>query len=325
MADPGALGVVAIGRNEGERLVACLASVPTGVPVVYVDSASTDGSAVHARSVGAEVVDLDLSRPFTAARARNEGLARLRELWPQLRYVQFVDGDCTLAAGWLQTAQGYLEGRPRLAVVCGRRSERFPHASRYNAMCDAEWNTAVGPAAACGGDALMRIAALEEVGAFDPLLTAHEEPDLCHRLRERGWGVERIDAPMTLHDAAITRFGQWWRRNLRAGYGYAQSFAKYRGAAGNPAQGLFPRAFAWGLALPVALLLASVALWPWGLLGWLIYPAQWLRLAVRERRGRRPAERALFTVLAKFAEGAGILRFAADRLQSRRRSAITYK
>ena len=39
------LGIVTIGRNEGERLRRCLSSVVgRGMPVVYVDSDSTDGS-----------------------------------------------------------------------------------------------------------------------------------------------------------------------------------------------------------------------------------------------------------------------------------------
>ncbi len=39
------LGVVVIGRNEGERLRRCLESVLGATPgVVYVDSGSSDGS-----------------------------------------------------------------------------------------------------------------------------------------------------------------------------------------------------------------------------------------------------------------------------------------
>ena len=65
------IGVIAIGRNEGERLRRCLDSVVgKGFSVVYVDSNSTDGSVDFARSVGAEVVELDMSLPFSAARAQ---------------------------------------------------------------------------------------------------------------------------------------------------------------------------------------------------------------------------------------------------------------
>lgn len=72
-------GVVVIGRNEGERLRQCLRSLLPTVVAVYVDSGSTDGSAKWARDNGAEVVDLDASVPFTAARVRNAGFQRLPE------------------------------------------------------------------------------------------------------------------------------------------------------------------------------------------------------------------------------------------------------
>ena len=52
------IGVVVIGRNEGERLKRCLNSIQSqhSGPVVYVDSGSTDGSADYARSVGCKEV-----------------------------------------------------------------------------------------------------------------------------------------------------------------------------------------------------------------------------------------------------------------------------
>ena len=108
------LGVVIIGRNEGERLRRCLASVVgQGFPVVYVDSNSTDGSAELAQAMGADVVQLDLSRPFTMGRGRNTGWTRLEERNPDVRFIQFVDGDCELVAGWLEKARKVLETSPK--------------------------------------------------------------------------------------------------------------------------------------------------------------------------------------------------------------------
>src|SRR5262245_57145032 len=105
LSNPMNFGVVAIGRNEGERLKRGLASVPAGTPTVYVDSGSTDGSAQWARGHGANVIELDVSIPFTAARARNAGFQRLKEITPGLRFVQFIDGDCELEAKWLESAE----------------------------------------------------------------------------------------------------------------------------------------------------------------------------------------------------------------------------
>jgi GT2 family glycosyltransferase len=217
------VGLVAIGRNEGKRLHQCLLSVLGKVAhVVYVDSGSTDGSIELARSLGVDVVELDLSTPFTAARGRNAGFHRLLQANPQIEFVQFVDGDCEVVEGWLERALHELESQSNVAVVCGRRRERFPEQSIYNRLCDIEWDTPVGEATACGGDSMMRVEAFQQVGGFNPTLIAGEEPELCVRLRQKGWKIFRLDAEMTLHDAQMTRFGQWWKRSLRAGHAYAE-------------------------------------------------------------------------------------------------------
>lgn len=319
--------VVAIGRNEGERLRACLASVVGRVGlVVYVDSGSTDGSVALARAAGAEVVDLDLRQPFTAARARNAGLARALERCPELARAQFVDGDCEVVDGWLERAHAFLQAEPQVAVVCGRRRERHPERSVYNRLCDLEWDTPVGDARACGGDALMRVDALRAVGGYRDDLIAGEEPELCVRLRAAGWRVHRLDAEMTRHDAAMTRFGQWWRRTLRSGYAFAQGAALH----GAPPERHWVRetrsALAWGVALPLAALLLIAGGGAWGALLLLLYPAQVARLALRSRRWIPiPWRRASFLVLGKLPEALGVLRFGVHRLSGRHGRLIEYK
>src|SRR5262245_23342932 len=131
-------GAVAIGRNEGERLRQCLNSLSIAAAAVYVDSGSTDGSAQWAHRQGADVIDLDMSIPFTAARARNVGFRRLRELAPDLAYVQFVDGDCALNEYWPRRAISFLDSHTDIGAVCGRRRELYPERSIYNWMCDRE-------------------------------------------------------------------------------------------------------------------------------------------------------------------------------------------
>src|SRR5262249_31855539 len=155
--------------------------------VVYVDSGSSDGSVELARSLAADVVELDASRPFTAARARNTGFERALLRNPNLQFVQFVDGDCELAPRWLATAQPAMAGDPSLAAVFGRLRERHPEQSIYNRLCEIEWNlVAPGPADACGGNALFRAAAFRDAGGFDAELPAGEEGELCLRLRRAG-------------------------------------------------------------------------------------------------------------------------------------------
>lgn len=321
------LGVVVIGRNEGERLRQCLVSVlGPGRTVVYVDSGSTDDSVTLATALGAVVHRLDMQRPFTAARARNEGVRHLTQLEPGIEIVQFVDGDCEVVAGWLDAAVDHLRRTPGSAVVCGRRRERHPERSVYNLLCDLEWNTPVGPAKACGGDAAMRLTALREVGGYRDDLIAGEEPELCVRLRGAGWSIQRIDRDMTLHDAAILRFGQWWRRSLRSGYAYANGAHLHGGPPERHWVRELRSALAWGLALPLALLAASALASPWFLLGLLAYPMQVLRLFLRTsgRAGERLA-RSAFTVTAKFAEAAGAVRFGLHRARGANGRLIEYK
>ena len=220
-------GVVLIGRNEGERLRLSLESVlKLTNRVVYADSASTDGSVDLARSFGALVVELDPSIPLNAARGRNAGFEKLRQNFPECRYVLFLDGDCRLVEGFPAKAIAFLDEHEKAAIACGRRFEAFPDASFYNRMADEEWNTPVGQADACGGDSMVRVEALEQIGGFDSELMASEEPEMAARLRARGWQIWRIDADMSEHDAAIHHFAQWWRRTLRSGYGYAQAWRR---------------------------------------------------------------------------------------------------
>ena len=211
------VAAVVIGRNEGERLKRCLASLQGLAQLVYVDSGSTDGSLQAARDAGAEVVELDMTAPFTAARARNAGAALI-----DAPFIQFVDGDCEVQPGWINAALTWLADRPEAAVACGRRRERAPEASVYNALADDEWNTPIGEATACGGDALIRTEAFLAAGGYRDDLIAGEEPELCLRLRRLGWSVWRLDEEMTLHDAAMTRFSQWWIRTRRAGHAFAE-------------------------------------------------------------------------------------------------------
>lgn len=217
------IGVVVIGRNEGKRLHQCLLSViGKGITVVYVDSGSTDASVALARFLGVHVVELDLSIPFTAGRARNAGFEYLLQVKPEVEYVQFVDGDCWIVEGWLERAASELDVYPEVVVVCGRRREEFAENSIYNRLLDIEWNTPVGEAKACGGDSMIRVGAFKKVGGFNPSLIAGEEPELCVRLRQAGGKILRVDTDMTWHDGQMTRFDQWWKRSVRSGYGYAE-------------------------------------------------------------------------------------------------------
>jgi glycosyltransferase involved in cell wall biosynthesis len=324
----GTVGVVVIGRNEGERLQRCLHSMADELgALVYVDSGSSDDSVAMSRALGVTALELDMSIPFTAARARNAGFAALLQAHPRTDYVFFVDGDCEVAPGWVREAVEFLDKRRDVGVVWGCRRERFPEKSVYNLLCDIEWqDLPVGETSICGGDAVIRVEALKAVAGYRPDLICGEEPELCVRLRGAGWRIWRINRDMTFHDAALYRFGQWWKRMLRGGYAYAL-IASLHGA---PPERLWVaecrRGWIWGLYIPLAALLLCAWLGWLGLLLLLIYPLQVARLA---RAGRHTARenwlRAGSLVLSKFPEMLGQLKFLRDRLRRAQSRIIEYK
>jgi GT2 family glycosyltransferase len=323
---PDRCGVVVIGRNEGKRLIACLTSVRSKTSdIVYVDSGSVDGSASEAERLGALVITLDPAQPFTAARARNEGFAALKKLNRDIRFVQFIDGDCILAPDWLESALAFIRHRNDVAIVCGRRKERYPLASVYNKLADLEWNTAIGEAVACGGDALVRVVAFESVGGFRQQLIAGEEPEMCIRLREIGWKIWRLDAEMTQHDIAMSRFGQWWYRRVRSGYGMAEVYWLHRHAHARIWGRETASAVIWGGVVPLVIALGAL-IHATLLAATLVYPLQIARIA--SRRGPCSLESwtfALFVMLGKFPEFQGFLKFCWQCWHGRKIGLIEYK
>jgi GT2 family glycosyltransferase len=304
------IGVVVIGRNEGDRLLNCLDSIHTDKSrVVYVDSGSTDNSVQEALRRGVDVVSLDMTIPFTAARSRNEGWIKLIQQHPDTDLIQFIDGDCELDSQWLTVATQFLENNSAYAVVCGRRREKHPENSVYNHLCDIEWDTPIGDAKACGGDAMFRAKALQQVGGFNGQMIAGEEPELCVRMRQAGYRIRRIDHEMTRHDAAIMKFSQWWQRTKRAGFAFACGAAMH---------GAYPerhwvqesrRAILWGLILPACCMLGGLFVSPLLWAGFAAYPLQVLRLWLRHR----DLALAWFTTLGKFAEAQGILKYMLNK------------
>jgi glycosyltransferase involved in cell wall biosynthesis len=322
------VGLVAIGRNEGERLIRCLQSV-RGLAghIVYVDSGSGDGSVAAATALGARVVELDMAEPFTAARARNTGFRELSRLQPQLEYVLFVDGDCEVVAGWLERATGFLDEHPDVAIVFGQRRERYPERSVYNLLCDIEWTSApFGETGSCGGDIVARVTAFQQVGGYRPDLIAGEEPEMCVRLRQLGWKIWHLDAPMTLHDAAIYRFGQWWKRTIRNGYAMALGAGLHGASPARHWVRESRRAWGWGLGIPLATLALVVAVGWWGLLLLAVYPLQFVRVATTGSRSRREnLWWAAAMIVGKFPEMLGQCKYVLDRVTRSRSALIEYK
>ena len=323
------IGVVVIGRNEGERLKRCLQSVLSqSAKIVYVDSGSFDDSVEYAESIGVNVIQLDMSIPFSAGRARNEGFWRLVDNHQGLKYVQFIDGDCELCVGWLTFAVEYLEKNSSCAVVAGRRKERFPEKSIYNRLCDIEWNTPIGEAKACGGDFMIRKEAFQQVDGFNPVVISGEEPEICYRLRKKSWSIFRLEHPMTLHDAAITRFSQWWKRCLRTGHGTPQIFLLHVRDGQRFRFNKLVRIWFWAFIFPVFVLIMALSVNIAFLLLTTSYLVQFVRIALHVYKRLGNAKHSLicsfFTVIGKWPQFIGQLLFLKRKLLRKRYVLIEY-
>jgi GT2 family glycosyltransferase len=307
--------VVVIGRNEGARLELSLRSaLAAAETVVYVDSGSMDGSVELARGLGCTVHALSAYRPFSAARARNEGFARLMETAPRTEFVQFLDGDCVLAPGWFAAGCKALEGNSRAALVRGQVAEECPDASVYNRLCHLEWQQETGELKSCGGRFLARAEAFRAVHGFRDDVIAAEDDEFCIRVRAAGWKIWMIDVPMATHDANLLHFGGWWHRARRTGYAYAQVAALH----GAGLEGYFVRdrrkIWIWGFFLP--LVAVALAVFTHGLslaVLFLLYALQCIHIR-RGVRGRGWTAfdawaYAAFTVLSRLPGIVGVLEF----------------
>ncbi|RKZ41662.1 MAG: glycosyltransferase family 2 protein [Gammaproteobacteria bacterium] len=222
------LSVVIIGRNEGQRLVDCIRSVqnmndpPSGMEIIYVDSDSTDGSVDRAKALGTKVLVVHPERP-AAAIGRNAG-------WRAAKapLILFLDGDTILHPDFVKEATQSLDNSPKVAIVWGHRRELYPNASWYQRILDLDWIYPPGHSDFCGGDALIHHHILEQVGGYNPQLIAGEEPEMCQRIRTRGYSILHIDKPMTLHDLAINHWSQYWQRAIRGGHAYAEISSQLR-------------------------------------------------------------------------------------------------
>jgi GT2 family glycosyltransferase len=329
------LGIVVIGRNEGERLRRALQSVAAaGAATVYVDSDSVDGSAAVAQEMGVETIRLDAAaEPLCAARSRNTGYRRMRTANPGLRFVQFLDADCELVEGWLDAACATLEMRHDAAVVAGMLRERSPGGSVYNRVGEIEWNSAgTGEVDSVGGIFMVRCEAFDTVGGFDASVPAGEESELCQRLRARRWKVVRIARDMAWHDLAMTRFSEWWRRMVRTGYGGIDVASRFGIAK---FVSITRRARLWGawLALTLAAAVAGLAGSTIGavlaVLLVALAPVRVLRVALRARRSGSDLTTSIahgvLTTIAFLPQMVGQIMYLADCLAHRAVRLVEYK
>lgn len=210
-------------RNGGARLAACLDALVAqssvdGWELIVVDNGSDDGSAELARRhrLGPQV--LFEAAPGAYA-ARNTGVAAARS--PVLA---FLDGDCIADPSWLSAG---LRAIAAGADMVGGRIVQEPAGTgnaweRYDRAGYArqrEYVEADGFAAT--GNAFVRRAVLDAVGAFRADLTECGDLELGHRVRAAGFRLVYCE-DATVHHPPRTTMSGTWHLHRRLGFGFAQ-------------------------------------------------------------------------------------------------------
>jgi GT2 family glycosyltransferase len=221
-----------------EMLAGALPSVasqtfPDGeVEIVVVDNGSSDGTAQW------------LAKEWPVVRVvrleENVGVAgALNHAWQAATgdYVALLNNDLELAPGWLEALARTLEEHPGAASATGKmlrhdRRDVIDAAGDFilgsgvslnrgaGERDDGQYDVAGEVFSACGGAALYRRAALEDVGGFDASFFAYlEDADWGFRARLRGWSARYEPAAVAYHMGSATTtkrkglYGRMQRRN----------------------------------------------------------------------------------------------------------------
>ncbi len=293
-------------------------------PIIYVDSGSIDDSVRMAHGLGVTVVELDTSKPFSAARARNEGFASLISDYPGLRFVQFLDGDCTLARGWIESAENSLKEESERAAVIGHLHEIDADASPYNRLCALEWKSEAGDLTDYGnfgGISMISTRVFQQLGGFNPIVIAGEDSEFATRIRIAGFKVTKIDCPMASHDAGMTSFLQWFKRSIRAGHAIGQradiaESSNVKDCVRERRSTLF-----WGVGIPILILLLAAPSSGWSFILLIGYAVLGFRVyRYRRTLGDEITDALLYAkylVIAKFANGIGLCKYYINKSLNR--------
>lgn len=319
------VGIVVIGRNESQRLLLSLQSMQASqCPVVYVDSGSSDDSINIATPLADIVHPLDPTKPFSAARARNEGFEKLTSLFKAIKFVQFVDGDCILSNGWLDAAAFALVENANCAVVVGHLHESNPHLSVYNRLCALEWKSPPGDLTnfgALGGISMIRADIFKALKGFKENVIAGEDSEFGVRLSLAGYRVTKINHDMAIHDANMTSFGQWWKRSVRAGHAIGQRAAMNGNTTVKDCVQERKSTLFWGVFLPALALILLIPTCGFSLMVAFAYVLLGVKVYLHRRKQGESVGDAVvyakFIVMGKFANGLGLIKFFVNSFKKR--------
>jgi glycosyltransferase involved in cell wall biosynthesis len=222
------LSIVLISKNQAwniSRLIESVLQATSSIPskeIILVDSASTDETVELASRYPISILRLQPGQRLSPAIGRYVGYKRT-----QGDFVLFLDGDTELVRGWLAHALRVMRDMPRAGAVTGwvitllpsAAEERTPPPKKTHMDAPREvlWGSYEG-----GGAALYRRSVLEQVGTFNPYLTADEEPELGLRIRGAKYRILELDYPIVRHynaPQAISTVLSRRRRNFFLGWG----------------------------------------------------------------------------------------------------------
>jgi hypothetical protein len=135
---------------------------------------------------------------------------------------------------------------------------------------------------------------------------------------------------MTIHDAAITKFSQWFKRAARSGHATAERAAIHGAHPERPGVKETASNLVWGVGIPSAIAATLLTLGPAvaGATGASAFSYLFYK-SYRFERKRRPAEEARLyaaaCVAGKFPEAIGALSYLRNRMMGKQSVLIEYK
>jgi N-acetylglucosaminyl-diphospho-decaprenol L-rhamnosyltransferase len=249
---------VVVAHNSGSTIAECLASLePLGIPVVVVDSGSTDDSSrivaqrfAHVRYVRVQNAGFGAACNAGIACADTPLVLLLNaDAWPTNDAVEVLcralcsDPDTGAVGPQLVDRRGRrhrsVVGQPMRALELAAFT-LFPSLTRATFLMTRRvrgFRPRSGAAEVRGREFLMgaallvRRAALDAVGAFDTSFFMYDEDvDLCWRLRLGGWAVRFVPEATFVHVGGASTSpvaAAMFREQIRS---HVRLLAKYRGA-----------------------------------------------------------------------------------------------
>lgn len=249
-------------KNDAARLKVCLESIAKQIPtnqIRVVDNGSADDSVEVAKKVGCLVQS---AAGLRVGAMRNRAVSTADT---PIQFIAFCDSDHEVAADWLATGLSVLQS-DRSILATGSHYLPPPngtwvqrvwaiHRLRGAAIRNVDW---LG-----SGNLFVRMEDFRKIGGFREDLTAAEDVDLCHRLRNQLSGkIVCDDRIRSIHHGEPKRLIDFYRKE----YWRGSSGLKAWFSQGMPLRELPSLAWpVWHLLGAVAVAFyILVALWQWG-------------------------------------------------------------